>query len=192
MHYNRFRYYDPNCGRFINQDPIGLKGGLNNYLYAPNPTGWVDPYGLSCKEQFGDYSTDIDDKVTVVGKDEIPDWVAESFTDSEYKTVVTNEDITVYRVFGGSAKQGGGFVSTKPAPNKIQAKIDAALLPEWKNTRAFEAEIVIPKGTRLNIGKVAPQTIESTGTVLKGGSDQLLMPQGWSQDWVVGLRNVLP
>lgn len=49
LHYNRFRYYDPNCGRFINQDPIGLLGGLNNYLYVPNPTGWVDPFGLTAK-----------------------------------------------------------------------------------------------------------------------------------------------
>ncbi len=46
LHYNRFRYYDPACGRFINQDPIGLLGGVNNYLYVPNPTGWVDPLGL--------------------------------------------------------------------------------------------------------------------------------------------------
>ncbi|HEY6529307.1 MAG TPA: RHS repeat-associated core domain-containing protein [Cellvibrionaceae bacterium] len=58
LHYNRFRYYDPACGRFINQDPIGLLGGVNNYLYVPNPTGWVDPLGLSCKnEGLGDSST---------------------------------------------------------------------------------------------------------------------------------------
>ncbi|MEY4591067.1 MAG: hypothetical protein RL497_3143, partial [Pseudomonadota bacterium] len=49
LHYNRFRYYDPACGRFINQDPIGLLGGVNNYLYVPNPTGWVDPLGLAAK-----------------------------------------------------------------------------------------------------------------------------------------------
>ncbi len=50
LHYNRFRYYDPNCGRFINQDPIGLMGGLNCYQYVPNPISWIDPLGLSCKE----------------------------------------------------------------------------------------------------------------------------------------------
>ncbi|MDH0893365.1 RHS repeat-associated core domain-containing protein [Pseudomonas sp. GD03985] len=27
LHYNRFRYYDPDCGRFVSQDPIGLQGG---------------------------------------------------------------------------------------------------------------------------------------------------------------------
>lgn len=51
LHYNRFRYYHPGTGQFINQDPIGLLGGENPYQYAPNPTDWVDPYGLKCKEQ---------------------------------------------------------------------------------------------------------------------------------------------
>ncbi|MGQ7246176.1 RHS repeat-associated core domain-containing protein, partial [Halomonas sp. V046] len=47
LHYNRLRYYDPEIGRFTTQDPIGLMGGANLYMYAPNPTGWVDPLGLS-------------------------------------------------------------------------------------------------------------------------------------------------
>ncbi|RQQ91390.1 RHS repeat-associated core domain-containing protein [Burkholderia stagnalis] len=47
LHYNRHRYYDPHSGRFISKDPIGLAGGINVYQYAPNPTGWVDPLGLS-------------------------------------------------------------------------------------------------------------------------------------------------
>ncbi len=47
LHYNLFRYYDPQVGRFIVQDPIGLNGGWNLYQYAPNPLGWIDPWGLS-------------------------------------------------------------------------------------------------------------------------------------------------
>ncbi|MBY5943516.1 RHS repeat-associated core domain-containing protein [Halomonas sp. DP5N14-9] len=49
LHYNRHRYYDPETGRFTTQDPIGLAGGENLYMYAPNPTGWLDPLGLSNK-----------------------------------------------------------------------------------------------------------------------------------------------
>ncbi|MBL8299990.1 MAG: RHS domain-containing protein [Rhodanobacteraceae bacterium] len=47
LHYNCFRYYDPDIGRFVSQDPIGLFGGINTYQYAPNPAGWTDPLGLS-------------------------------------------------------------------------------------------------------------------------------------------------
>ncbi|HDJ1450216.1 TPA: RHS domain-containing protein [Serratia rubidaea] len=47
LHYNLFRYYDPNCGRFTQSDPIGLNGGLNLYSYVPNPLTWIDPLGLS-------------------------------------------------------------------------------------------------------------------------------------------------
>lgn len=36
------------CGRFTQPDPIGLRGGINLYQYAPNPLGWIDPWGWSC------------------------------------------------------------------------------------------------------------------------------------------------
>ncbi|KVT52572.1 RHS repeat-associated core domain-containing protein [Burkholderia ubonensis] len=47
LHYNRYRYFDPSTGSFINQDPIGLEGGLNLYGYAPATNNWVDPLGLT-------------------------------------------------------------------------------------------------------------------------------------------------
>ena len=51
LHYNRFRYYDPQIGRFTTQDPISLAGGINLYQYAPNPVQWVDPLGLAKKQE---------------------------------------------------------------------------------------------------------------------------------------------
>ena len=36
LHYNFFRYYEPDVGRFVNQDPIRLNGGENLYRFAPN------------------------------------------------------------------------------------------------------------------------------------------------------------
>jgi RHS repeat-associated protein len=49
LHYNTFRYYDPQSGRFISQDPVGLLGGANLYRYAPNPCTWIDPWGWAYK-----------------------------------------------------------------------------------------------------------------------------------------------
>ena len=46
LHYNFLRYYEPDAGRFVNQDPIGLMGGDNLYQFAPNIQVWVDWFGL--------------------------------------------------------------------------------------------------------------------------------------------------
>ncbi|EPU0846595.1 rhs element protein RhsC, partial [Escherichia coli] len=46
LYYNRHRYYDPLQGRYITQDPIGLKGGWNFYQYPLNPISNIDPLGL--------------------------------------------------------------------------------------------------------------------------------------------------
>ena len=46
LHYNFFRYYEPDAGRFVNQDPIGLWGGENLYTFSPNTQSWVDFLGL--------------------------------------------------------------------------------------------------------------------------------------------------
>ncbi|OSI07609.1 hypothetical protein BWD07_12150 [Neisseria canis] len=51
LHYNFFRYYDPNCGRFTQQDPIGLMGGMNVYLFGSNTQIWTDFLGLQSKNE---------------------------------------------------------------------------------------------------------------------------------------------
>ena len=47
LHYNFLRYYEPNSGRFITRDLIGLEGGENLYVFGPNVQEWIDPLGLS-------------------------------------------------------------------------------------------------------------------------------------------------
>ena len=46
--YNRFRYYSPETGAYISQDPIRLEAGQTNlYAYVHDVNAWVDPLGLA-------------------------------------------------------------------------------------------------------------------------------------------------
>jgi RHS repeat-associated protein len=46
LFYNHFRYYDAVLGRYISQDPLRLRAGMNFYAFSTNPNNVVDPLGL--------------------------------------------------------------------------------------------------------------------------------------------------
>lgn len=147
---------------------------------AVNRVNWDEVIALRAKER----------RFIVVDQDKLPESLSSTFAEGEYQTIVTGEDITLYRSFGGKADAGGAFATTRPAESRIQAKLDLALLPEWGNSRAYEAEIQIPAGQRVNIGIVAPQTIKGSGTLLPGGAVQILLPKDWPLEWITKIRVV--
>ena len=72
--YNRYRYFVSSIGQFASEDPIGLKGGINTYEYAPNVPSWIDPFGLAYQ-------------ATKKAKKEIQEGIYE-FTDTQGKKYV--------------------------------------------------------------------------------------------------------
>ncbi len=63
LYYNRFRYYDPELGRYLSEDPIGLRGGQALFGYVTNSILWIDPHGLT-----GAYIFEFDTGEVYVGK----------------------------------------------------------------------------------------------------------------------------
>ncbi|MGG7176992.1 hypothetical protein ACQPU1_05360 [Clostridium paraputrificum] len=84
---------------------------------------------------------------------------------------------------------GLGLTSLASAGNRINAKINTALVPEWKNSRQYEAVIKVPKGTTINIGRVEKQYTK-TGALIQGDGDQILLPQGCSSELIKEIREV--
>ena len=76
------------------------------------------------------------------------------------------------------------FITFKPK-DKIEAKIDLALRPDWYNPKNKVTLFVIKKDTIINIGKVAPQQVRDSNTILAGGADQIYirydeLTAGWN------------
>ena len=72
LYYNFFRYYDAHCGRFTQQDPIGLMGGDNLYSFAPNTMGWIDSLGLYNAQKCASIAARIQNLKDEIYKKRIP------------------------------------------------------------------------------------------------------------------------
>ncbi|MCQ8895784.1 DUF6531 domain-containing protein [Limnobacter humi] len=206
LHYNLNRYYDPQTGQFISQDPIGLAGGLNLYQYAPNPVTWVDPWGLSSKEDYGltvagnRYQSIVDrvpgrlvskaDALTPGALGDDLSGLPGTFSGGRYATIELDKPMTVYRAWTpGQSKELGAFWSLEKPAGSLQTRIDSALLPDWGNIRGtpFSAQasrytsINLPAGTTIHIGEVGAQ-----GGAWVGGKSQLLIEGGAQSAWKTG------
>ncbi|MFI6121335.1 DUF6531 domain-containing protein [Streptomyces sp. NPDC051064] len=69
LHYNRHRHYDPESGRYLSPDPLGLAPAPNAVTYVDDPTRWIDPLGLAgCPHRGGEHRHSV-----VLGVNQEPD-----------------------------------------------------------------------------------------------------------------------
>lgn len=97
-----------------------------------------------------------------------------TFNNEQYRTAITTEDIVLYRIYGGSSRKEGTFLTSPKPTDRMSAKMGLALKAEWKNSRENYCEVIVPKGTIIHIGKAAPQ-ISASGYILPGGMDQIVI-----------------
>jgi RHS repeat-associated protein len=184
LHYNFHRYYDPDAGRYISPDPLGLAPAPNPYGYPANPTGWVDPFGLNpC--QGGPPGSEVLHHYGPHEKGPLPSNLADTFRSGTYTEMVTTEPITLYRAYTEGAHPLGNFWSRDVSMGPMQTQMDSALNPAWGNQATAVSSIQVPAGTTFYEGIVGPQPIAGGG-ILLGGGDQIVFTPGFRvpMDWL--------
>ena len=139
LHYNRFRYYDPDVARFISEDPIGPRAGLNLYRYAPNPLNWFDLLGLNiCQNR--QKGEDFKDGV----KDQYPQ-----------PPFIVHEEVTI-KVTTGTNPDG--------TPTTVRTRVDLVVIDpngttHYIETKASATAPYTPNQSAAGVG-------QSTGTLV--------------------------
>ncbi|OVA57458.1 RHS repeat-associated core domain-containing protein, partial [Escherichia coli] len=101
-------YYDPLHGRYITQDPIGLKGGWNFYQYPLNPVINVDPQGLVDINLYpeSDLIHSVADEINIPGVFTIGGHGTPTSIESATRSIMTAKDLAYLIKFDGNYKDG--------------------------------------------------------------------------------------
>ncbi len=175
LHYNRHRYYDPETARYLTQDPIGLNGGENLYRYAPNPTGWIDPLGLTTCTGIPIKNNSARNLLKARG-----------LSKQQQHEVVKSFDGQIYASHGRAGEQfvitesdagaaSGVFVTRCSAGTTPAERRQKLALPP-SNTAEFESPVALTRNQMLLEGKVAPQL--QWGSDKTGGGWQVVTAGG--------------
>ena len=99
LHYNRFRYYDPETAQYISPNPIGLAGGDRPCGYVHNPISWGDPLGLAgCSKEVKALREDPQGTIIAVkSRQEAHNILMEAFLDAQKVREIGSQDTTGIR-----------------------------------------------------------------------------------------------
>ena len=175
LHYNRYRYYDPDTARYLTQDPIGLNGGNNLYKYTLNPTGWIDPLGLTTCPRIPIKNNSARNLLKKRGLSEMQQKeVVSSFDGQIFASQGrADEQFVITESVAGAAS--GVFVTRCSAGGTPAERRQKLALPP-SNTAEFENTAVLTRNQILLEGKVAPQL--QWGSDKTGGGWQVVTAGG--------------
>jgi RHS repeat-associated protein len=116
-YYNFHRYYNPDTGRYLTPDPIGLEGGTNLYAYVDgNPAGASDPWGLDSVSANGitTFNTAFADLPTFTIPT-LPGW--QDYTNSSLLGHTYNQKVSVSGLNKSELESLSTYIIDHPTPN---------------------------------------------------------------------------
>ncbi|WP_158978782.1 RHS repeat-associated core domain-containing protein [Cellulophaga sp. L1A9] len=143
LYYNRFRYYSPESGTYISQDPIGLEGGANFYSYVPDTNSWIDPFGLN-------------DVATGSGRTHVKySGIKDGKPYHGYASAPTKDNLSAQAII--KRRYGNNFddFDVAPEPDYIGKGVDGKQTARGLEQRGFEADGSL-KGTSNAQNPVGP------------------------------------
>jgi RHS repeat-associated protein len=158
LYYMRARYYDPQLGRFLSEDPIGISGGLNLYAYAGNdPVNHDDPSG-----------TVSDPRIVCTMAEKTLDYVYTEYVDGRPRRVYHYTQYFDCRSIGWQLKPSpSGYWQRNPFPLPHQA--DGPPAP-----RCTLQTVAVGVGAALDAGQIffawdgITEAVRGAGTLGRG------------------------
>ena len=163
LHYNRYRYYDPDTARYLTQDPIGLAGGFNLYRYVGNPVNLIDPLGLSCK-----LPNLAKRPLALPAPTASNPWMPNTPMES---APAPAGGLEVQMAMAPGQTLPGGWATQDHIPDVAYVRKNLAVTPQFKPEVSHVQTFHIPEGVQLQHGMVGPQTHDCT--TYPGGGSQI-------------------
>jgi RHS repeat-associated protein len=116
LYYNRFRYYDPEAGEYVSQDPARTAAGIRLHAYVRDPLTTCDPFGLSCTkvdDRRAGYQANLDLHLELFSREGGGSWV---MTKEQYIDYAQGRSML--------GDPSGQFIATKTRMDRVFA--DAA------------------------------------------------------------------
>jgi RHS repeat-associated protein len=189
LYYNHNRYYNPELGRYMEVDPLGLEAGLNPYAYAgSSPTNAVDPSGL---ESFGQL---LDDSaMRAASMDNTLQLAALSFASKSWEYLGA-ENISKWADGQSTSRVGVGFELAAAVPFvgpllKLAKASDVTVtaVRPWKElARTPEGQAVNKAVSQFDSGPSGAMTL-----LQKVQAGEIGIPSGASTEALLSYRNAV-